>query len=507
MKSISKIPRGFKNVPSLEIDLQVKPEKYWVNRGERRALKLFHLMAKRVPAYKDFLKKNKIHPYLFKSIKDFKNIPPIDKNNYLRIYPLESMCWDGKLKERRWTISTNSGSTGEPFYFPGRFDQDWHYAIVAELYLRNNFEIHKKTTLYLDCFAMGAWIGGLFTYEAIRLVAERGNYPLTVYTPGIIKEEILKAVKILGPKFDQIIIGGYPPFVKDVIDDGRKEGINWKKYKLGFVFSAEGFTEEFRDYIYRASGVKEYFHASLNHYGTADMGTMAYETPLAILIRKLINGKDRLTSAIFPEENRLPTLTQYIPDLFYFEQEKDILYCSAYSGLPFVRYDLKDYGGILGYGEVFKKLKNAGTDLYAVAKKTGINCWQLPFVYLYERKDFVVKLYGANIFPEAVRHALEQNTFEECITSKFTMMIKFDKKQDQYLEINIELKKGVKKTDDLVRKIQAEVVKYLLKENSEYTSNYRSLRVRQIPRIVLWPYEYPDLFKSVGKQKWVKKYE
>src|SRR3989344_4678686 len=198
MRLIPKIPEDFGNTSHLEKKLKERTEAYWVKRGESRALELFHLMAKRVPAYKDFLKRNKITPGLIKSIKDFKNIPPVDKNNYLRAYPIESMCWDGELKEKRWTISTNSGSTGDPFYFPREIDQDWHYAIVAELYLRNNFEIHKKSTLYLDCFAMGAWIGGLFTYEAIRLVAEKGKYPLTIYTPGIFKEEILKSIRILG---------------------------------------------------------------------------------------------------------------------------------------------------------------------------------------------------------------------------------------------------------------------------------------------------------------------
>ena len=64
---------------------------------------------------------------------------------------------------------------------------------------------------------MGAWIGGVFTYEAIRMVAENGKYPLTIYTPGIFKDEIFKAVENLSPKFDQTIIGGYPPFIKNLI--------------------------------------------------------------------------------------------------------------------------------------------------------------------------------------------------------------------------------------------------------------------------------------------------
>lgn len=501
---IPKIPHGFKNVLNLEKKLKTEPEDYWIQRGERRALKLFKLMSQRVPAYKDFLKKNKVKPDLINNIKDFRNIPTIDKANYLRQYPLEDLCWDGNFDRKRWTISTNSGSTGVPFYFPREIEHDHHYALTAELYLRNNFQIHKRSTLYLDCFAMGAWIGGLFTYEAIRMVAESGKYPLTIYTPGIFKEEIIKAVQMLGNKFEQVIIGGYPPFVKDIIDEGVAIGINWEKYNPGFVFSAEGFTEEFRSYIYQFAKVKNYYCGSLNHYGTADMGTMAHETPLTILIRKSINNNPALLSTLFPESNRLPTFTQYIPELFYFEEDQNVLYCSGFSGLPFVRYDLKDYGGVLSYEETFCRLSQSGFNLEREVSKNKLKTWKLPFVYLYERKDFVVKLYGANIFPDTIRHALQQKAFEKYITSKFTMMVKYDDDQNQFLEINIELKKNVVKDDDLTEKIKKEIIKCLLEENSEYSSNYRALRKRQEPVVNMWPYEYPDFFKCGGKQKWIK---
>lgn len=500
---VQKIPHGFKDVLSLEKKLKTKPEEYWIRRGENRALKLFKLMSQRVPAYKDFLKKNKINPDLINNIKDFKGIPTIDKTNYLCRYPLQDLCWDGKFDKKRWTISTNSGSTGQPYYFPREIEHDYQYALTAELYLRNNFQIHKKSTLYLDCFAMGAWIGGLFTYEAIRIVAESGKYPLTVYTPGIFKDEIIKAIKILGNKFDQVIIGGYPPFVKDIIDEGTLLGINWGKYNLGFVFSAEGFSEEFRNYIYHYSKVKNYFYGSLNHYGTADMGTMAHETPLTILIRKLTNNNPKSLLALFPESNRLPTLTQYIPELFFFEEEDSTLMCSGYSGLPFVRYNLKDYGGILNYGDTVRKLIGSGIDLEKEISRRKLVTWKLPFVYLYERKDFVVKLYGANIFPDTVRHALQQTMFEKYITSKFTMMIKYNNNQNQFLEINIELKKNVISNSDLVDKIKTEIINHLLDENSEYSSNYRALKKRQEPVIRMWPYEFPEYFRCGGKQKWI----
>jgi len=500
-------PAGLYTPQKLLRDLKSKSESYWIKRGEERALILFHRMAKRVPAYKDFLKKNNINPKNIVSIVDFKKLPTVDKDNYLRKYPLEQLCWDGELKGKRWVFSTTSGSTGEPFYFPRQSEQDWQYALTAELYLRNNFQIQDKSTLYINCFAMGAWIGGVFTYEAIKLLAERGDYALSVISPGIFKKEIINAVKNLGQRFDQIIIGGYPPLIKDTIDDGIKAGLDWKKYQLGFIFSAESFTEKFRDSIIEKTGLKNAYIYTLNHYGTVDLGTMAHETPFSIFIRRLSEENIKIKSVLFPEIHKQPTVAQYHPEHFFFEEKNNTLLCSAFSGIPLVRYDLKDYGGILSYDKTNEALFRLGIKVEKEEKKRGITdlIWHLPLVYVYERLDFTVKLYGANIYPDTVRRAIQGDIFGNSLTGKFTMASKFNSKQDQYLEVNIELKSQVNETKKLKDALQKEIVTYLLHENSEYKSNYKEAQKQQLPKIVLWRYEDPTHFSPGGKQKWVKK--
>ncbi len=505
-KKIDLVPADFKNPIRLDRELKIQPEEYWLKRGEARVLSLFQLMSERVPAYKDFLKKNKIKPEKIRSIADFRQIPTLCKENYLREYSLESLCWDGELKEKRWTISANSGSTGNVYYFPREIDQDWQYAIVAELYLRNNFKIHQRKTLYIDTFAMGAWIGGVFTFEAIRLVAERGRYGLSIFTPGIFVDEIFKCLEAMGDKFDQVIIGGYPPFVKDLVDEGRRRKIRWEKYHLGFVFSAEGFSEKFRDYIFKRTGVTNAYCGSLNHYGTADMGTMSHETPLSVLVRRRAIVSPGLRTGLFAERNRLPTFTQYIPELFYFEEEESLI-CSAYSGLPLVRYDLKDNGGVFTLEQVKDIFQKHGLDLTreVAVENLQATVWNLPFVYVYERNDFTVKLSGANIFPETIRNSLQLKKYEKLVTGKFTMLIGYDRRQNQYLEINVELKKGVVKREGLCNSIQKTIIRFLLSENSEYNVLYQTDPERVTPRVILWEYGSQNYFKCGGKQMWIKK--
>ncbi len=492
-------------------DLGTKPEAFWIQRGERRVLQLFHAMAGRVPAYGDFLKKQRVYPARVKTIADFKKVPLISKDNYLRQYPLEQLCWDGKFQERHWDISSTSGSTGEPFYFPRSDAQNLQYAGTAELYLRANFEIHKKTTLYVNCFALGVWIGGLFTYEAIKLLARRGKYRITLINPGLNKIEIIKAVRNLGPQFDQVILGGYPPFIKDVIDDGIRYGLKWKKYNLGIIFSAEGFSEEFRNYIIKHAGIKNRYTGTLNHYGTVDQGTIAHETPLAVLIRRLAIQRPKLFRAIFPasEGHRLPTLCQYDPELFFFEEANGGVVCSSYSGLPLVRYDLKDNGGVMTFVNVLASFRAAGIDILREAKKAGIanTVWHLPFVYVYERKDMAVSLGGANVYPGTIRRTLHHKALHKLVTGKFTMRIENDVRQNQHLHIHIELRSGAKRLTKGQRQLTATLIlRRLLKDNSEFRSMFYDQRQgKAVPILHFWPYEHLKYFKPGGKQQWTVK--
>jgi len=493
------------NPVALESLLVQVPEAEWIERGYRRALNQAIAMSISVPAYKIILQEAGLN-LLEVNKKALADFPLLDKDSYLRRFTRAQMVWDGSLNGRSWIISTTSGSTGEPFYFPRTSVQDDQYALSAELYLRNNFKIHERSTLYIVAFPMGAWIGGLFTYEAIRRVGERGNYDLSIITPGINKAEVIKAVQNLGHDYDQVIIGSYAPFLKDIIDDGIRAGLNWKDYKLGFVFSAEGFNEEFRNYICAKTGIDDPLTSTLNHYGTVDLGTMAHETPVAILIRRIALTNPKLYQDIFGQATKLPTLAQYIPEQFFFEADGQNLFCSAPSGIPLIRYDLKDHGGIVTLAQMEQKFSDNGLDLRTMAEEAGIETiWNLPFVYVYERSDFSVSFYAFQVYPETIRHVVSADTFAHELTGKFTMTVDFDTKARQKLIINFELKPETENTPEFSARLMEAVMARLLHDNSEFRSTYEEYGDKIRPKLVFWDYEHVTHFMPGTKQKWIKK--
>src|ERR1017187_9139699 len=56
----------------------------WTQIQNEHLVNLFKKAADSVPAYKKFLKTNKINPDSVSTISDFSSIPPVNKNNYLR---------------------------------------------------------------------------------------------------------------------------------------------------------------------------------------------------------------------------------------------------------------------------------------------------------------------------------------------------------------------------------------------------------------------------------------
>src|SRR5262245_12663454 len=91
--------------------------------GFKKAVALFHEAARRSPADKNFLDKLGVRPSSITTTDDFARLPRTDKPSYISQYSLEELSWDGTLETARY-ISTSSGSTGMPFFWPRGVVQD-----------------------------------------------------------------------------------------------------------------------------------------------------------------------------------------------------------------------------------------------------------------------------------------------------------------------------------------------------------------------------------------------
>jgi phenylacetate-CoA ligase len=490
-------------------ELKTKPAFYWENLGKRYVDKLIRFTIDTTPAYRKFLKDNGLDYKKITGFKHLEKLPIMDKNSYLRQYPYQELYPNKNLKLK--TISATSGSTGEPFYFIRGENLEKQYQYVAEIFMKNQWEIDKLNTLAVIGFGLGIWIGGLFTYTILENLIKNG-YRLTILPIGTNKDLILKSIKRLYSFYDQVILMGYPPFIKDVGDEAKNYDIDFRKIKLRILNAAEGFSEEFRNYIAKNYDLENIINDNINIYGTVELGTMAHETAFANLIRRIAVEKDKVFKTIFPEANRIPTLAQYHPYIVYFEEKEGNIIASGHGeSIPLIRYSFPDRGGVIKFDEMIKRLKSSGVDIFKEAEKWKIKdkILRLPFVYVYERKDFAVSLVGILIYPEYIRNALIKKDLQRYCTGKFSMLIEYDQKMNQKLVVHIELKKDVKsdkKIEDLAKK---EIINSFLKNSTEYNHLYSTAsekyKKQLEPEIILHPYEDPTYFKPGIKQKWTIK--
>ena len=476
----------------LQQDRQTNPE--------QAVIQLFKTVCQNVPAYRSFLAENKIDWQQFNTIADFQNLPLTNKTNYISQYSLNELCRGGQLENCDF-VAVSSGSTGQPTFWTRSIDDEYQIATRFEQIFYDSFQADSGTTLAVVCFSMCTWVGGMYTANCCRHLAAKG-YPITVVTPGNNQQEIWRVIDRLAPLFERVVLLGYPPFLKNVIDEGIHRGINWQQYKIKLVMAGEVFSEEWRNIVAEKIGSTNPCYDTASLYGTADAGVLGNETPLSICIRRFFAQNPEAVAEFFGQ-SRLPTLVQYDPFSRYFEAQEDSLLFSGDNGIPLMRYHIADTGGVVTYEEMLQYLKGKNFDpISQLSVKNSRGIRNLPFVYVFGRSNFCLSYYGANIYPENVQVGIEQPEVKDWVTGKFVMEIKQDEQANSWFTVAIELVPGMDANENIKDAIAFSIYTQLMRLNSEY-ANYVAPQY-QLPRITLYEFGNQEYFPLGVKHRYTR---
>lgn len=453
--------------------MSTMPASFWQKKGRQKALATFHEAAKKVPAYKNFLRDYKIKAEDIKTFEDFQEkVPVSNKKNYIAKYNLGERCF-GEISTMS-TVAMSSGTSGNSVFWPRLAKQDAMLPSYFENFYLQNWDIDKKSTLIVVTMALGTWIAGMLVAGATKPIADSGKYHLTLATPGSDIEQIVKIVKGIGANYDQIIIVVYPSLLMPILETGEKENINWKKLNIKLWIGGEAISTTWREKVRKRLGATVNdlsFMAGV--YGTADAGGIAFSSPFSSLITNLASKNEGLAKDLF-QSKIIPTLAQFSP-LGYFIEEKDgELIINYTSGAPLIRYNIHDQGGIISYEKVLKILKNHGYDAEKILSKKGYpknKIWKWPFVYVYFRKS-AISIASANIFPEQLGDII--------IKSPEFNSFKLSKIEDEkgnarfviYLEIKKESTLPLEKIPRISQKYHDIILDHLLKINFDFRQAY-----------------------------------
>lgn len=465
--------------------------------AEQGLVELLSHAVEDVPAYAEFLRQQGFEGTI-QGPADIGRLPLTNKDNYMRRYPLPQRCRGGRLDHCEM-IAVSSGSTGQPMFWPRNLVDELEIAVRFEQVFRDSFNAHQHSTLVIVCFALGNWVGGIYTANCCRLLAQKG-YAITLATPGSNIDEIFRVIGELAGNFDQTVLAGYPPFIKGVLDRGRAEHIDWTAYNLRFIFAGEVFSEEWRSLLMDYCGSHQPCHDSASLYGTADAGVLANETPLSLHIRRFFSRQPEAARAVFGE-SRLPALMQYDPASRFFETHDGTLVVSGNNGVPLLRYHIADKGGILSYDDMLALVRQHGGDPCSGLQQTTLR--RLPFVYLFGRADFTVSYYGANIYPENISVAIEQAPLSHWLSGKFVLEVKTDERLNHYLSLAVELLPDTAASDVDPACIASAVVNQLRRLNSEFRA-YVPPDQQRIA-VALYPHGDPEYFPAGVKHRYTRR--
>jgi phenylacetate-CoA ligase len=488
--------------------LSTMPASFWEKQGRKKVLNTFYEAAEKVPAYKKFLREHKVDPKSIKIFEEFQEkVPILDKESYIRRHKLNDLCPE-KLSEMS-TISMSSGSSGTPTFWPRLATQDIMLPNYFENFYLQNWDIEKKPTLIVVTMALGLWMAGQLVSGATKPIVDRGKYPLTLVTPGADIGQIIKIIKGVGSDYTQIIIVVYPSLLIPILEEGEKENINWKKLNIKLWIGGEPVSTEWLKYIRNRLEVNpDDLSSVLNVYGCADAGGIGFSSPLSSLIVNLALKDKKLARKLFTSET-VPTLVQFNPMGYFIEAIDGEIIINYRSGVPLIRYNIHDKGGVISYEKALKVLKNHNYDVEKILLKKGYSknkIWRWPFVYTFGRKNNVISIGGANVYPENIESILYQKELKEI--NSFKLGIEINKKGEMHFIILVELKKGRKISGktlvNLEKRYHDIFLKRLLEVNDDYRDAYRIDPQSTDPIVGIYKFGEGPFAEDRGKTK--KKY-
>src|SRR6185295_896420 len=259
-------------------------------------------------------------------------LPITTKENYVKKYSLPDRCYYGKLPSAGVVIDESSGSSGVPNNWVRSAEEREDVKHILQL----NYQLIYRDSgcILLNCFALGPWATGM-------------NVSMSLVDVGILKsigpdqKKLENTLTIFGPNYRYLIFG-YPPFIKSFVDSTN---LDLTRFRMDLIVGGEGISESLRSYLL------DTFNTVISSYGASDLEiNIGVETPLTVELRRLCLNDRQLCERLFGRQSP-PMIFQYNALDYVIETQEsgELLFTIGRqtSAAPKIRYNLKDFGGVM----------------------------------------------------------------------------------------------------------------------------------------------------------------
>jgi phenylacetate-CoA ligase len=397
--------------------------------SEDAALAAFDRAYRTAPAYRKIVSEAwNGREIAVRDIQSFKaHVPFIDKHVTFGRFPVRELCAGGAISGVR-SVLTSSGHSGVFSFGVNTEENLQHSAHAIDLGLQYMFDVDSRNTLLINALPMGVKVHTRAT---------------TLAETSVRDDMVLAVVKAFAPDFDQFIVVGEGSFVKKIIEDGARQGIDWPKLTVSVIVGEEGISENYRTYIGNLIGINDFSKKQSKMLGSS-MGVaeldlnIFHETPDTIRIRRLAHEDPKLRARLFGSDCRYcPMFFVYYPhrclveEYLSSESEPELVLSmlSEQMRIPLIRYRTGDVGRVLTYPQVVAALRECGYEIEPDLK--------LPFVAVWGR-DYAVQSEMGRLTVGAVKEALyEDAKLAAACTGNFLLST-----AGSSLRVDIQLKPG-----------------------------------------------------------------
>jgi phenylacetate-CoA ligase len=455
-----------------------------------KVLFIFKQASKKVPAYKKFLQEKNVNPREVNNIGDYnKLVPQTTKENYVQAFSLTERCLNGRFPAKG-SLEESAGTSGMSTLWIRSQDEEADNLSMIKATMKYLYDFDKEERyIVLNSLMIGGWTGGL------RFASRIGSLGI-VRNIGPDAQKLIRCITELGDGFTYII-GGYPPFIIELIEYGSKlKDFDWTNYKVNIFTGGEGFVEEWRNYVSSRlrKGAKIF-----SDYGAIDLDVgIAMETPFTIAIRKLLKEDIELRNDILSSE-RLPCfIGQYSPQRFYIREiinkdnikELEISVLNLKASSPKIKYVIGDEGGIIRFQDICRILEMRGYSIEKLMNEFNLSTIiPFPLVFIYGRSDGTVTINGAIISPSEIYEAILSDN--ELVSAINTFKLSAESDTDNFIRLFIflEARKTVEFSDSLISKCNDILISKLLESNECFRISYKKNPAAARPVINVIPFQ------------------
>ena len=244
-------------------------------RSRRSALRVAAQAARHSLAYRTLLQENHVSLASLDTGLDLERLPVLTKDNTFARFSLAEMARPvpaGDLAD----VLTSSGRGGRTFGFRlstrAQHGSSW---FDIDLGLQDVFDVDTHPTLLVNCLPMGV----VFASRAVAV------------SNVSVREDMACAIlRNVGPRFAQTLLCCDPLFVRQLLWEGERTGVDWKALNTSLIMGEEVLVESQREYIAAKMGIdldNDPHRMIGSSYGAAELGlNLLFETRDTIRLRR-----------------------------------------------------------------------------------------------------------------------------------------------------------------------------------------------------------------------------